>query len=85
MNKQLSVTASIGGVPRSDWSLTANERASLWIRLKNISGLAADWRERWWYRRELRRLASDGSHLIDDVGLTLREAQVEMAKPFWHA
>jgi uncharacterized protein YjiS (DUF1127 family) len=47
------------------------------------SGTLREWRRRLRYRRDLRRLSRSGSHLIDDIGLTLEEARREMRKPFW--
>ena len=35
------------------------------------------------YRAELRRLLRVGSHMIDDIGLDLKEAVAESRKPFW--
>jgi uncharacterized protein YjiS (DUF1127 family) len=78
-------------------SLDSNERlqadlpailsgpASVLSRLKGLRGLAAKWRKRVYFRKELKSLARDVPHLIDDIGLTMRQAESEIEKPFWRA
>jgi uncharacterized protein YjiS (DUF1127 family) len=54
--------------------------------LHTIAGLPErirNWRERMYVRRELMRLVKDGPELIDDIGLTMRQVEAEIAKPFW--
>jgi uncharacterized protein YjiS (DUF1127 family) len=47
------------------------------------SRIAAE-RERARFRLDLKRMARDNPHLIDDIGLTNREVEEEIAKlPFW--
>ncbi|TPM34123.1 DUF1127 domain-containing protein [Mesorhizobium sp. B2-2-2] len=41
------------------------------------------WRERIRFRWELERMSKDNPHLIDDIGLTKRQVEAELAKPFW--
>ncbi|MER9949316.1 DUF1127 domain-containing protein [Mesorhizobium sp. M0047] len=41
------------------------------------------WRERIRFRWQLRQMSNDNPHLIDDIGLTKREVEEEIAKPFW--
>jgi uncharacterized protein YjiS (DUF1127 family) len=41
------------------------------------------WRLRRRFRADLRRLSEVGPHLIDDIGLDLKEAAEEIGKPFW--
>jgi uncharacterized protein YjiS (DUF1127 family) len=50
--------------------------------------VVASWRDRTWherirYRWDLAQLAKDNHHLIDDIGLTERQVEAEIAKPFW--
>ncbi|TPM05311.1 hypothetical protein FJ960_12840 [Mesorhizobium sp. B2-3-11] len=59
--------------------------ASVWARLIALRGLVAVWRERMYYREELKRLAEDGTQRIDDIGLTLAAVEAELQKPFWQA
>lgn len=41
-------------------------------------------RERARFRLDLKRMARDNPHLIDDIGLTNRQVEEEIAKlPFW--
>ncbi|MGB3388582.1 MAG: DUF1127 domain-containing protein [Pseudaminobacter sp.] len=48
-----------------------------------LRGIMATWRERMRFRRELERKSRDDPHLIDDIGLTKRQVEAEIAKPFW--
>jgi uncharacterized protein YjiS (DUF1127 family) len=41
------------------------------------------WEGRARFRWELRRMAEANPHLIDDIGLTRRQVEAEIAKPFW--
>ena len=44
----------------------------------------AEARERSRFRLDLKRIARDNPHLIDDIGLTNRQVEEEIAKlPFW--
>jgi len=48
-----------------------------------LRSFIADWRWRLRFRRELKRKATDDPRLIDDIGLTKRQVEAEIAKPFW--
>lgn len=50
-----------------------------------LMGLIAAWDERIRYRHDLEKMAEDNPHLIDDIGLSKRQAETEIAKPFWEA
>ncbi|MCZ8546214.1 DUF1127 domain-containing protein [Mesorhizobium qingshengii] len=41
------------------------------------------WRERIRFRWELEQMSKDNPHLIDDIGMTRRQVEAEIAKPFW--
>lgn len=41
------------------------------------------WEERMRFRWRLAQMAKDNPHLIADIGLTMRQAEAEIAKPFW--
>ena len=41
------------------------------------------WRERIRFRWKLEQMSKANPHLIDDIGLTKRQAEEEIAKPFW--
>jgi uncharacterized protein YjiS (DUF1127 family) len=43
----------------------------------------AAWDERKRFRWELEQMSKDNPHLIDDIGLTRRQVEAEIAKPFW--
>lgn len=56
--------------------------------LSILRSVMAIWRERTWRERirlrwELEQMAKDNPHLIDDIGLTKRQVEAEVAKPFW--
>ena len=57
--------------PRRHYSLTA------------LRSIIAIWRERRRSRWELGQMSKASSHLIDDIGLTRRQFEAEIAKPFW--
>ena len=46
--------------------------------------MIAAWRERTYFRWELKQMSKNNPHLIDDIGLTRRQVEEEIAKlPFW--
>lgn len=52
--------------------------------LTALRGLIGERRKQAYVRFELKRLARDNPHLIDDIGLTKEEVEAEIAKlPFW--
>ena len=56
--------------------------------LTALRGIISAWRDRTWrerirYRWDLAQLAKDNPYLIDDIGLTERQVEAEIAKPFW--
>ncbi len=50
-----------------------------------LGSMIAIWEERKRFRLDLDRMAKTSPHLIDDIGLTCRQAAAEIAKPFWRA
>lgn len=52
-------------------------------RLDILRCLVATWDDRIRFRRELGHKAKANPHLIDDIGLTKRQVETEIAKPFW--
>jgi uncharacterized protein YjiS (DUF1127 family) len=73
----------IGHLQRSLPSAALSRRGSLPSGLAKITAVLGTWRQRYRYRRELRRLMSSGPHLIEDIGLSRAHAEREAAKPFW--
>jgi uncharacterized protein YjiS (DUF1127 family) len=69
--------------PRSFASAPIYRRGALVSGLAGIRAVLGAWRQRYRYRRELRRLISSGPHLIEDIGLSRAHADREIAKPFW--
>ena len=52
--------------------------------LASLRNTIAAWRERTRYRWDLKRISEVNPHLIDDIGLTRRQVEDEIAKlPFW--
>jgi uncharacterized protein YjiS (DUF1127 family) len=45
----------------------------------------ATWEDRTRFRWELEQMSRANPHLIDDFGLTRRQVEAEIAKPFWQA
>lgn len=50
-----------------------------------LRSIIATWRERMCFRRQLERMSKANPHLIDDIGLTRRQVEAEIAKPFRQA
>lgn len=51
--------------------------------LAALRRIFATWGERIRFRWELRQKSKDEPRLIDDIGLTRRQVEIETAKPFW--
>ena len=82
MSTQLSFTSRLYQSLWSEQPTWTTEPVSVWARLFALRGLVAVWRERKYYREELKRLAEDGPQRIDDVGLTPAAVEAELHKPF---
>lgn len=85
MSTQLSLTSRIHQSLWSEQPAWTTGPVVVWARLIALRGLVAVWRERKYYREELKRLAEDGPQRIYDVGLTLAAVEAELQKPFWKA
>ncbi|NGO51308.1 DUF1127 domain-containing protein [Mesorhizobium camelthorni] len=53
--------------------------------LATLRSIIATWEERKRFRWELKQMSKNNPHLIDDIGLTQRQVEAEIAKPFWQA
>jgi len=58
--------------------------------LSALRSIIASWRRRTWrerirFRWELAQMSEINPHLIDDIGLTKRQVEAEIAKRFWQA
>ncbi|QKD19925.1 DUF1127 domain-containing protein [Mesorhizobium sp. NZP2077] len=52
--------------------------------LADLRNTIAAWRQRAHLRWDLKRISDTNPHLIDDIGLTRRQVDEEIAKlPFW--
>ncbi|TPL43699.1 DUF1127 domain-containing protein [Mesorhizobium sp. B2-4-6] len=77
MNDILMPCASLAARPAE---INGRRRYSL----SALRGLLAERRKQAYFRFELKRMATDNPHLIDDIGLTRKEVEAEIAKlPFW--
>jgi uncharacterized protein YjiS (DUF1127 family) len=53
--------------------------------LATLRNIIATWEERKRIRWALEQMSKANPHLIDDIGLTRRQVEAEIAKPFWQA
>ena len=67
---------------RSIWSCAATRTVPRDYRWRAV---LAEWRARRRYRADLKRLHRVGSYMIEDVGLSVAEAEREIKKSFWQA
>ncbi|WP_341488024.1 DUF1127 domain-containing protein [Pararhizobium sp. A13] len=51
--------------------------------LAALRSTIATWDERTHFRWKLEQMSKDNPRLIDDIGLTRRQVEAEIAKPFW--
>ncbi|WP_077962786.1 DUF1127 domain-containing protein [Ensifer adhaerens] len=51
--------------------------------IETLRRMVSAWRERNQFRVELERKLKGDPHLIDDIGLTRRQVEEELARPFW--
>jgi len=80
-------TRTLGPAPhQAAWPGTPVGPAELSRRHRSLATLRssiATWRERIRLRRALGQMSKANPHLIDDIGLTRRQVEAEIAKPFW--
>ena len=77
MNDSFAPSTCLAAAPAMH---TSHRRFSL----AALRGLIAEHRKQTYFRFELKRMARDNPHLIDDIGLTKEEVEAEIAKlPFW--
>jgi uncharacterized protein YjiS (DUF1127 family) len=70
------------------WPGTPVEPAEMSRRhygLATLPTIIATWEERKRFRWDLEQMSKANPHLIDDIGLTRRQVDAEIAKPFWQA
>ncbi|WP_318012712.1 MULTISPECIES: DUF1127 domain-containing protein [unclassified Mesorhizobium] len=84
MNDTLASTRCRTARPRMPEGLAE----ALHRRLTTLRSIVESWHDRSWrerirFRWELERMTKDNPHLIDDIGLTKRQVEAELAKPFW--
>lgn len=76
---RLSIFASPGAASQTGSAPPANRSR----RHHSLRGLIMVWRERNRFRTDLERSLQGDPHLIDDIGLTRRQVEEELARPFW--
>lgn len=78
---------TLGSAPhQAAWPGTPVEPADVSRRhtsLATLRSTIAIWRERIRVRKALAQMSKANPYLIDDIGLTRRQAEAEIAKPFW--
>ncbi|PTE10707.1 DUF1127 domain-containing protein [Mesorhizobium helmanticense] len=80
MNDTLASAPHQAARPETPVGLAAVSRR----RLTTLRDTIATWREQTRFRWDLKRMSQDNPHLIDDIGLTRRQVEEEIAKlPFW--
>ena len=67
-------------LPRAPTGLQVSRRQDV---LATLRSLVATWRLRKRVRWELEEMSRANPHLIYDIGLTKRQVEAEIAKPFW--
>ena len=68
------------------WPGMSTEPAEVSRRhLATPRNIIATWSERIRFRWDLEQMSKANPHLIDDIGLTRRQVEAEIAKPFWQA
>ncbi|RWO60393.1 DUF1127 domain-containing protein [Mesorhizobium sp.] len=79
MNDTLaSAPHQAGGTPAEPAGILRRQHS-----LATLRSIIAAWDDRKRFRWELEQMAKDNPHLIDDIGLTRRQVEAEIAKPFW--
>ncbi|WP_246251808.1 DUF1127 domain-containing protein [Allomesorhizobium camelthorni] len=80
---------TLASIPhQAAWPGTPAEPAEVPRRhssLATLRSIIATWEERKRFRWELKQMSKNNPHLIDDIGLTQRQVEAEIAKPFWQA
>ncbi|RUU02558.1 DUF1127 domain-containing protein [Mesorhizobium sp. USDA-HM6] len=80
MNNILASVQRRAGQPETQVGRTSPRRYSL----ATLQSTIAAWREQTRFRWDIKRMSQASPHLIDDIGLTRRQAEEEIAKlPFW--
>jgi uncharacterized protein YjiS (DUF1127 family) len=69
----------------NDTLALAPHRAARHHSLAALRNIIAIWEGRKRVRWELEQMSRDDPHLIEDIGLTKRQVEAEIAKPFWQA
>ena len=64
------------------WPADVSSRPSSLAALRNMIAI---WDERQRFRWDLAQKSKANPHLIDDIGLTKRQVEAEIVKPFWQA
>ncbi len=83
MRTMLTKMSDVDGAVRFDPSEKQARSAEDADSPRSLWGLIKTWDDRAYYRGQLARLASHTPELIDDIGLTRKQIEAEIAKPFW--
>lgn len=69
--------------PQAPAPKTPRSRTRSHSPVETLKRMVAAWRERNHFHLELERKLKGDPHLIDDIGLTRRQVEEELARPFW--
>ena len=74
---------TLASAPHQAWGTPVEPVEMSRRNLATLRSIIAAWDERKRFRWELEQMSKDNPHLIDDIGLTRRQVEAEIAKPFW--
>jgi uncharacterized protein YjiS (DUF1127 family) len=87
MEVAMNNTPTLASAPhQAAWPGMSMEPADVSRRhLATPRNIIATWSERIRLRWNLEQMSKANPHLINDIGLTRRQVEAEIAKPFWQA
>jgi uncharacterized protein YjiS (DUF1127 family) len=85
MHDTLTLAAAPHQAARPETPVGPAEVSRRQYSLATLRSMIATWRRRIHFRWELEQKSKANPHLIDDIGLTRRQVEAEIGKPFWQA
>jgi uncharacterized protein YjiS (DUF1127 family) len=82
---EVAMTSTVASTPHQPVRPQTSVRAISRRDLTSPRSMIVAWRERIRFRWSLGQMSEANPHLIDDIGLTKRQVEAEIAKPFWRA
>ena len=85
----MAYTSSFDRCDRASSCRPKTEAGSLGLvttgQIARVTAMLQAWSQRSHHRRDLRRLAKAGPHLLADIGTDPTATRLETSKPFWRA